>query len=221
MPKTALVTGANRGIGLELVRALCERGDRVIAACRSDSVELRALNVDVEEGVDVTSEDSVAHLVRRLESQPIDLLINNAGILTRETLAAMDFDAIRWQFEVNAMGPLRVTRALLPQMGPGSKVGIVTSRMGSLEDNTSGSRYGYRMSKAAANMAGVSLAHDLSDRGVAVALLHPGYVRTDMTGGNGHVDPTEAAAGLLDRMDELNLGNSGGFWHANGDMLPW
>tara|TARA_B100000575_G_scaffold294109_1_gene308043 strand:+ start:285 stop:950 length:666 start_codon:yes stop_codon:yes gene_type:complete len=221
MPKTALVTGANRGIGLELVRALCARGDRVIAACRSESVELRSLDVEVEEGVDVTSDDSVAHLVRRLESQPIDLLINNAGILSRETLAAMDFDAIRWQFEVNAMGPLRVTRALLPQMGPGSKVGIVTSRMGSLEDNTSGSRYGYRMSKAAANMAGVSLAHDLNHRGVAVALLHPGYVKTDMTGGNGHIGPAESAQGLLDRMDELNLGNSGRFWHANGDILPW
>ena len=221
MPQTVLVTGANRGIGLELVRALAARGDRVIAACRSHSVELRALDVVVEEGVDVTSDESVAHLVRRLESQPIDLLINNAGILTRETLNAMDFDAIRLQFEVNAMGPVRVTRALLPQMGPGSKVGIVTSRMGSISDNTSGSRYGYRMSKAAANMAGVSLAKDLSDRGIAVALLHPGFVRTGMTGGNGHIGPEEAAEGLLCRMDELNLGNSGRFWHANGDELPW
>ena len=123
MPKTALVTGANRGIGLELVRALCARGDRVIAACRSESVELRSLDVEVEEGVDVTSDDSVAHLVRRLESQPIDLLINNAGILSRETLAAMDFDAIRWQFEVNAMGPLRVTRALLPHEQGGCEHG--------------------------------------------------------------------------------------------------
>ena len=193
----------------------------MIAACRSHSVELQALDVAVEEGVDVTSDDSVAHLVRRLESQPIDLLINNAGILTRETLSAMDFDAVRLQFEVNAMGPLRVTRALLPQMGPGSKVGIVTSRMGSLADNTSGSRYGYRMSKAAANMAGVSLAQDLNDRGIAVALLHPGFVRTGMTGGNGHIGPGEAAEGLLARMDELNLGNSGRFWHANGEELPW
>ena len=108
MPQTVLVTGANRGIGLELVRALASRGDRVIAACRSHSVELQSLDVAVEEGVDVTSDDSVAHLVRRLESRPIDLLINNAGILTRETLSAMDFDAIRLQFEVNAMGPLRV-----------------------------------------------------------------------------------------------------------------
>ena len=221
MPKTALVTGANRGIGLELVRALVARGDRVIATCRSTSVELHAMDVTVEEGVDVTSDDSVAHLIRRLENQPIDLLINNAGILTRETLNAMDFDAIRWQFEVNAMGPLRVAHALLPQMGPGSKIGIVSSRMGSIEDNTSGSRYGYRMSKAAVNMAGVSLAHDVKERGIAVAILHPGYVKTDTTGGNGHVGPETAAAGLIARMDELNLGNTGGFWHANGEALPW
>lgn len=221
MAQTALITGANRGIGLELCRKLVERGDDVIAACRSGSNALHALGVRVEEGVDVTSDDSIAHLVRRLEGLPIDLLINNAGILTRETLEHLDFEAVRWQFEVNAVGPLRVSHGLVPQMGPGSKIGIVTSRMGSIEDNTSGSRYGYRMSKAAVNMAGVSLARDLSERGIAVALLHPGYVRTGMTGGQGMVDADEAAAGLLARMDSLSMDNSGSFWHANGERLPW
>jgi NAD(P)-dependent dehydrogenase (short-subunit alcohol dehydrogenase family) len=221
MPRTVLVTGANRGIGLELVRLLVSRGDKVIAACRSVSGELSGLGVTVEEGVDVTSEDSVAHLVRRLEGQPIDLLINNAGILSRENLSAMDFGAIRLQFEVNAMGPLRVSHALLPQMGPGSKIGIVSSRMGSIEDNTSGGQYGYRMSKVAVNMAGVSLAHDLKERGIAVALLHPGFVKTEMTGGRGLVSAQAAAAGLMDRLDGLNMANSGTFWHANGDVLPW
>jgi NAD(P)-dependent dehydrogenase (short-subunit alcohol dehydrogenase family) len=221
MPRTVLVTGANRGIGLELVRLLVSRGDKVIAACRSVSGELSGLGVTVEEGVDVTSEDSVAHLVRRLEGQPIDLLINNAGILSRENLSAMDFGAIRLQFEVNAMGPLRVSHALLPQMGPGSKIGIVSSRMGSIEDNTSGGQYGYRMSKVAVNMAGVSLAHDLKERGIAVALLHPGFVKTEMTGGRGLVSAQAAAAGLMDRLDGLNMANSGTFWHANGEVLPW
>jgi NAD(P)-dependent dehydrogenase (short-subunit alcohol dehydrogenase family) len=221
MPRTVLVTGANRGIGLELVRLLVSRGDKVIAACRSVSGELSGLGVTVEEGVDVTSEDSVAHLVRRLEGQPIDLLINNAGILSRENLSAMDFGAIRLQFEVNAMGPLRVSHALLPQMGPGSKIGIVSSRMGSIEDNTSGGQYGYRMSKVAVNMAGVSLAHDLKERGIAVALLHPGFVKTEMTGGRGLVSAQAAAVGLMDRLDGLNMANSGTFWHANGDVLPW
>ncbi len=221
MPRTVLVTGANRGIGLELVRLLVSRGDKVIAACRSVSGELSGLGVTVEEGVDVTSEDSVAHLVRRLEGQPIDLLINNAGILSRENLSAMDFGAIRLQFEVNAMGPLRVSHALLPQMGPGSKIGIVSSRMGSIEDNTSGGQYGYRMSKVAVNMAGVSLAHDLKERGIAVALLHPGFVKTEMTGGRGLVSAQAAAAGLMDRLNGLNMANSGTFWHANGEVLPW
>ena len=221
MPRTVLVTGANRGIGLELVRLLVSRGDKVIAACRSVSGELSGLGVTVEEGVDVTSEDSVAHLVRRLEGQPIDLLINNAGILSRENLSAMDFGAIRLQFEVNAMGPLRVSHALLPQMGPGSKIGIVSSRMGSIEDNTSGGQYGYRMSKVAVNMAGVSLAHDLKERGIAVALLHPGFVKTEMTGGRGLVSAQAAAVGLMDRLNGLNMANSGTFWHANGEVLPW
>ena len=221
MPKTALVTGANRGIGLEICRLLAARGDRVLAACRSVSNSLTALDVEVEEGVDVTLEDSVAHLVRRLGGQPIDLLINNAGVLYRESLEQLDFDSVRWQFEVNAMGPLRVTHALLPQMGPGAKVGIVSSRMGSIDDNTSGSRYGYRMSKAAVNMAGVRLAHDLRDRGIAVALLHPGYVKTEMTDGRGSVSPEDAAAGLLARLDALTMDNTGTFWHANGEVLPW
>jgi NAD(P)-dependent dehydrogenase (short-subunit alcohol dehydrogenase family) len=221
MPKTALVTGANRGIGLELCRLLAARGDRVLAACRSVSNSLTALNVDIEEGVDVTLEDSVAHLVRRLGGQPIDLLINNAGVLYRESLDQMDFDAVRWQFEVNAMGPLRVTHALLPQMSSGAKVGIVSSRMGSIGDNSSGSRYGYRMSKVAVNMAGVSLAHDLRDRGIAVALLHPGYVKTEMTDGRGSVSPEDAAAGLLARLDALTMETTGTFWHANGEVLPW
>ncbi|MAY80783.1 MAG: short-chain dehydrogenase [Deltaproteobacteria bacterium] len=221
MAQTALITGANRGIGLELCRQLVARGDQVIATCRGGSTELHSLGVRVEEGVDVTSDDSIAHLVRRLEGLPIDLLINNAGILNRESLEHLDFESVRWQFEVNSIGPLRVSHALVPQMGPGSKIGIVTSRMGSITDNTSGSRYGYRMSKAAVNIAGVSLARDLAERGIAVALLHPGYVRTDMTGGQGLVDTDEAAGGLLARMDSLSMDNSGSFWHANGENLPW
>ncbi len=219
--RSVLVTGANRGIGLELCRQLSARGDRVIAACRTASGQLEALGVRVEEGVDVTSEDSVGSLVRRLEGQTIDVLINNAGMLTRESLESMDFDAMRLQFEVNALGPLRVTRALLSQLGPGAKVAIITSRMGSIEDNSSGSRYGYRMSKAAVNMAGVSLARDLEERGIAVALLHPGHVRTDMTHHSGLVDVHEAVQGLLARLDALTMATTGTFWHANGEVLPW
>ena len=124
------------------------------------------------------------------------------------------------QFKVNSLGPLRVTAALLPSLGAGSKVGIITSRMGSVEDNTSGGYYGYRMSKAAVNMAGMSLARDLKDHNIAVALLHPGMVATDMTGGRG-VTPEHSASGLIQRMDALDLEHSGIFWREEGEKLPW
>lgn len=215
-----LVTGANRGIGLELCRQLQARGDHVIAACRNHSGELEQLGVQIESGVDITSDESVARLAELVPDR-VDLLINNAGVLTRETIEDLSFERIRHQFEVNSLGPLRVTAALLPRLGQGSKVAIVTSRMGSIADNTSGSRYGYRMSKAAVNMAGVSLAHDLRPRGIAVAILHPGFVRTRMTDNQGLIDAKESARGLLCRLDELTLEASGTFWHANGEALPW
>jgi NAD(P)-dependent dehydrogenase (short-subunit alcohol dehydrogenase family) len=163
----------------------------------------------------------VVGLAHRLGGIRFHLLVNNAGILTRESLEDMDFERMRQQFEVNALGPLRLTCALLPNLGHGSKVILITSRMGSLGDNTSGSRYGYRMSKAALNIAGISLAHDLKERGIAVAILHPGFVRTGMTQYKGYVDPPESAAGLISRIEELTLETSGGFWHANGERLPW
>lgn len=218
---TVVVTGANRGIGLELAKQCKERGDTVIAGCRSSSPELDALGVRVETGVDVGDGASVAAFAGRLAGVDVDLLINNAGILSRETLDDLDVDRIRRQFEINAIGPVRVTQALRKNLRNGGKVGIVTSRMGSIADNTSGGMYGYRMSKAAVNTAGVSLAHDLKGQGVAVALLHPGFVKTGMTGGNGQVEAHEAAAGLLKRLDGLDLENSGTFWHAQGDVLPW
>ena len=130
-------------------------------------------------------------------------------------------DSIVHQFVVNALGPLKVTAALLRNIPQGGKIAIVSSRMGSIADNTSGGAYGYRMSKAAANMAGATLAVDLRKYGIAVGLLHPGYVRTRMTGGKGDVDVATSVAGLLARIDELDLGTSGGFWHANGQRLPW
>ena len=148
-------------------------------------------------------------------------LVVVAGIMERVTLDHFDTESIRRQFEVNALGPLQTTRALLGCLRPGSKVGLVTSRMGSVADNTSGSSYGYRMSKAALNMAGRSLAHDLSGRGIAVMLLHPGWVRTDMTGWTGHIDSLESARGLIARLDDLSLETSGSFFHENGEELPW
>jgi len=217
---TYLVTGAGRGIGLELCRQLRARGDRVIAVCRTASDELRGLGCRVIEGVEVTRDAAVAGLAGQLAGERIDVLVNNAGILTRESIDDLDLERIRRQFEVNALGPLRVTRALLPSLGAGSKVVIITSRMGSIADNGSGGYYGYRMSKAAVNIAGVSLARDLREKGIAVLLLHPGMVATDMTDRHG-VPVSESAAALIGRMDELGLEQTGSFHHASGEPLPW
>lgn len=218
---TTVITGANRGIGLELARQSTARGDDVIAVCRKAGTELESLGVRVESGIDVSMQADVDDLAARLSDTSIDTLISNAGILSRQSLDDLDFDGIRRQFEVNSLGPLRVIAALRPQLKDGAKVAIVTSRMGSIADNTSGGHYGYRMSKCAVNMAGVSLARDLKDRDISVILLHPGYVDTDMTNHSGNVAPADAAAGLLQRIDELTLSSSGVFRHANGEELPW
>lgn len=219
---TIVISGANRGIGLELTKQLAERGEHVVALCRRASRELEAVDgVDVQAGVDVAEQAAVDELAERLSGTQIDILINNAGILSQESLDDLDMDRIRRQFEVNTLGPLRLTAALRPALRDGGKVAIVSSRVGSLADNGSGGNYGYRISKAAVNMVGVNLAHDLKPRGIAVVLLHPGYVRTDMTSGAGQVEPADAAAGLIERIDALTLEQTGTFWHAKGEPLPW
>ncbi len=219
---TVLITGASRGIGLELCRQLSARGDEVIATCRTGNAALSGVASRVEEGIDVASDQAVADLAQRLGETSIDILINNAGILGRDRFPALDIEGIRRQFEVNALGPLRVTAALAGNLGPGSKVIHITSRMGSIADNTSGGGYGYRMSKAALNMAGMSMAHDLADKDIAVGIIHPGLVATDMTAAfGGGIDVSESASGILARIDELTPESSGTFWHMNGQVLPW
>jgi NAD(P)-dependent dehydrogenase (short-subunit alcohol dehydrogenase family) len=217
---TVVITGCNRGIGLELCKQYTARGDTVIAVCRQPSDELRQTGAEIVEGVDVSDDSATARLQEALGDRHIDVLVNNAGILFRDTLDDVDYEEMVQQYRVNTVGPLRVTRALLGNLGKGSKIGIVTSRVGSVEDNESGAYYGYRSSKAAANMVGMSLHRDLADRGIHVMLLHPGYVATDMTGGQG-VSAVDSAAGLIARLDELGPETSGTFWHAEGYALPW
>ena len=224
MTQTALVTGSNRGIGLELCRQLKQRGFDVIATCRHRSPALNELGVEIIEDVEVSDPVSLHNLSDKLGSRKINWLINNAGIAGGLGLADIDANTVesfKRMFEVNSLGPLLTTQALLKHLTDGSKVGLVTSRMGSIADNDSGGSYAYRMSKAALNAAGKSLSIDLKNKGIAVAILHPGWVRTDMTGHGGLVDPDESAAGLLQRMAELTLDNSGTYWHMNGDVLPW
>ena len=218
---SVLVIGGNRGIGLALCKAFSARKDTVIATCRSSSGVLEATGVRVETDVDVTSDQSIQGLNKRLGDTTIDMLVCSAGIMERDDATHLDFDKLRRQFEVNSLGPLRVVTTLRDHLKKGSKVGIITSRMGSIADNTSGGAYGYRMSKSAVNSAGVSLAHDLASDGIAVALIHPGFVKTDMTGHQGHVDTDTAAQNIIARLDALDQDTSGTFFHANGETLPW
>jgi len=194
----------------------------VIATCRSSSQELDDLGVRVESGIDVTSENSILNLKNNLSGIKIDVLIQNAGIAESSSLESLDTESLRRQFEVNALAPLSFTRTFLNNMRNGSKVILITSRMGSIEDNTSGGYYGYRMSKAALCMAGKSLSIDLKPHGISVALLHPGLVCTRMTGFTPHgIAPEESVNGLIQRMDSLTIESSGSFLHSNGESLPW
>ncbi len=217
-----LVTGSNRGIGLEFCRQLKKRGDEVIATCRSSSRDLDNLGLQVEAGIDITSNNSILDLKEKLNGYTIDVMIHNAGIAESNQLTSLSADSLQRQFEVNAVGPLLFVQSMLDNLTNGSKVILMTSRMGSVEDNTSGGSYGYRMSKAALCMAGKSLSIDLKPHGISVALLHPGLVSTRMTGFTRNGITTEQSViGLLQRIDSLTVKTSGNFWHANGEILPW
>ena len=215
------ITGANKGIGLELAKQLQARGDTIHAACRATSPALNALGVHVHTDIDVRDHQAHLKLKQALDGTELDLVIQNAGILTPTNLGELDAQAIREHFEVNALGPLMLTEQLLPNMAAGTKIALISSRMGSIADNTSGSSYGYRMSKAALNIAGVSLAKDLESRQIAVTILHPGYVQTDITSGRGFITADIAASGLIKRIDDLTLETAGHFWHQSGEKLPW
>jgi len=219
--KHVVITGANRGIGLELARHYKVDGWRVTGVCRETSPELEGYADQVIEDIDVARAESIERLVAALQGQTINLLINNAGILHDDVLGALDIGSLRLQMEVNAFAPLLICEALLPNLKPGSKIANITSRMGSIGDNDSGGRYGYRASKAAFNAFGRSLAIDLKGRGIAVAQLHPGFVKTRMVNFGGIISTEESVTGLAERIENLSLENTGSFWHCNGEELPW
>lgn len=220
-----MITGADRGIGAELVRGYHQRGARAIAACLGDGLDLASEGLEVQAGVDVTNMASLLALRERLATTSIDILISNAGALYPDHFEQLDFDAMLRLYDINALGPLRVAQALVPLMGAGSKLGIITSRVGSIGDNLTGGSYGYRMSKCAANQLGVNLYHELKLRGIAVMLLHPGQVATEMTraylGLVDFITPQEAAAGLIRQLDVLDGNTPAEFRHSNGSLLPW
>lgn len=219
--KHVVITGANRGIGLELSNHYQAKGWQVTGVCRETSSDLERIATQVVDGIDVTSKESIEQLVAALQGKTIDLLINNAGFMQDETFGSLDLDSLRLQMEINAFAPLRISEALLPNLQKGSKIANITSRMGSIADNDSGGRYGYRASKAAFNALGRSMAIDLKERGIAVAQLHPGFVKTRMVNFAGLITPEESVIGLAERIEDLTLENSGSFWHSNGEKLPW
>ena len=219
---TFLITGSNRGIGLELCKQIHLRGDNVIATCRNSSNELDDLGVRVERNVDISSSSSIKYLIDNLKGIKLDCLIHNAGIYEFNSLKNLNKDSVKKQFEINALAPIYMTKLMLNLMKENSKIGFITSRMGSIGDNSSGSSYGYRMSKVALCMGAKSISLDLLKKQVYVAIIHPGLVSTRMTGytKNG-ISTTESAIGIINRLRELNIKNTGTFWHSNGEILPW
>ena len=225
-----VVTGASRGIGLELVRQYLGRGDAVVAACRSPdgATALHALGREYGDRLqvlacDVGDDDSVAAFAAALEGTAVDLLINNAGVGDWAGLDAVNTaDALR-VYNVNALGPLRVTRALRPHLraGIGRKVAHVTSGMGSIGDNSSGGAYAYRMSKAALNMASRNLANDLRDRDVVSVVFNPGWVQTDMGGPSAPLVVDASVRALVGLIDGLTLAESGSFLNWSGKVYEW
>ncbi len=225
MSKTYVVTACNRGLGLEFARQLSARGDRVIATARDpeSATGLAALDVRVEP-LDVSSPESVQRFADALAGEPVDVLINNAGVGVHSTpFESLDFDEMTEFFNINAVGTARVTRALLSALraGAGKKIINITSRMGSIGDNTSGSAYSYRASKAALNMVTRSMALDLKPEGFVCLVLHPGWVQTDMGGGSAPTTTPESISGMLGVIDGAGSEANGEFFDFTGDRVPW
>jgi NAD(P)-dependent dehydrogenase (short-subunit alcohol dehydrogenase family) len=220
-----VIVGADRGIGAALVEVYRQRGDDVVAVCLGDGDAWTGTGVRVVGRVDVTVTSAVERLADELGATPIDVLVHVAGVGALDRWQKFDFERMLEHYDLNALGPLRVVSALADRLVKGGKVGIVTSRMGSIGDNGSGRMYSYRMSKAAANMLGVNLHHELKPKGVHVMLMHPGTVATEMTRGAPGWDrltkPAEAAAGLAAQLDALGPDTPIEFRHADGTLLPW
>ena len=216
-----LIIGANRGIGLELCRQYKELGHEVFATCRKKTSDLENLDVKIFSNIDVGSFDHLKNLATLLGERSLDLMIHNSGIWRTENLDSMIFETMEEQFKINTLGPLKSIMALKNCLKKGAKIGVVSSRMGSISDNSSGGRYGYRMSKCALNMGMKSMSIDLFSQELSLAILHPGFVRTDMTEGQGDINTDQSVRGLIKCMNNLSLELSGKFWHYSGSELPW
>ena len=233
-PKRIVVTGTNRGLGLAFTRLWLDAGARVcalsrrageakalVALARRHPDTLRCIGCDVSD--DRSVETAAAEVLSAWDG--VDILVNNAGVFgpRDSSLESLDFSAIRKVFEVNTLGPLRVTRSLLPLLrtGVSPRVANVTSLMGSIEDNTSGGFWPYRLSKAALNMATRNLAHDLGEADIPVVVIHPGWVRTDMGGPAAPLEIDDAVSSMIRTIESLTPEHAGGFFDRNGERMPW
>lgn len=231
MSETILITGANRGLGLELTRQYANLGWQVLACCREpdNAVELGQLAassdlVQVLE-LDVTRPDQIERLATALKDRPVDILLNNAGTYGQADARFGSTDPHRWldAFAINTVGPMKVAEALLDNVLAGRRkvIASMSSKMGSITDNTSGGSYVYRSTKTALNMVMRSAAIDLRDRGAIVVLLHPGWVLTDMGGPNAEITVEESVRNLRRILDGLSAEDSGSFFDIDGSIIPW
>jgi len=220
--ENVLISGANKGIGLQLVITHLKRGDKVTAVCREPSIELKKSGAQIVENIDFLTADFEHSLLIQTNNQKFDRVIANAGVREVDTFSNFNPDAIKEQFEVNALAPLRLIKALQSRLNKEAKVLLISTRVASLKDNRSGQEFGYRMSKTALNMVGVNLAHALKEVGISVFLFHPGFVRTNLTKGEGLIDANQSAQCIVNLADELELFQTGSFWHAiEKEQLPW
>lgn len=221
-----VITGANRGIGLELARQCATRGDEVFAGVRDPerAGDLRAVQGRLSiHRCDVTDDATVRAFAAAVEG-PIDLVVDNAGVTGKmQSLEDLDLDDVKRTFDVDALGPIRVSRAFLPHLrrGGGKKLVHVSTGMASIADNTSGGAYAYRMAKAALNMASRSMAHDLRGEGIVSVVINPGWVKTDMGGPSAPTPVEDSVRGILARIDALRLEDSGSFLDWKGGTWPW
>ncbi|ACT48683.1 SDR family oxidoreductase [Methylotenera mobilis] len=224
-----LITGANRGLGLEFTKQYAKDGWRVLACCRvpKQASALQELantysNIQIFT-LDVADFAQVDALAQQLKDEKIDVLINNAGIYPDSSTHQINTDDWLDAFTVNSISPYKIATAFTPHIAKSSlkKIATLTSKMGSIDDNTSGGSYIYRSSKAAANMVMKSLATDLQPQGISVVILHPGWVQTDMGGSNALIDTKTSVAGMRRVIEYLKLSNTGCFIAYDGQSINW
>ena len=228
---TILITGANRGIGLEFTRQFAEDGWQVLACCRNpaDAGQLQTLGEQYPaielHALDVTDYQQMAALADQLGNRPIDILLSSAGIFGSKGVALGEVDAQEWRqvLEVNTIAPLMLVQTFVEQVAASQQklIAVISSKVGSIADNSSGGNYIYRSSKTAVNQVVKNLSIELADRGISAICLHPGWVKTDMGGPNAEISTAESVAGLKSILQSAGLAQSGQFIEFDGNSIPW